>query len=135
MAEKILLIEDNDHNRILMRQILTRHGYDLLEATDGLMGLEMVREHMSDLILLDIQMPVMSGFMVIRELRNHPEFRKIKAIAVTSFAMKGDREKALQAGFDEYVTQPIDTRTFPELVRQVLSRGNHDTTKSDHSLR
>jgi len=85
------------------------------------MGLEMAREHMPDLILLDIQMPVMSGFMVIRELRNHPELKKIKAIAVTSFAMKGDREKALQAGFDEYVTKPIDTRTFPELVRQVLS--------------
>jgi len=121
MAEKILVVEDNVQNRILMRQILTPHGYDVLEATDGLMGLEMAREHMPDLILLDIQMPVMSGFMVIRELRNHPELKKIKAIAVTSFAMKGDREKALQAGFDEYVTKPIDTRTFPELVRQVLS--------------
>jgi len=121
MAEKILIVEDNVQNRILMRQILTPHGYDVLEATDGLMGLEMAREHMPDLILLDIQMPVMSGFMVIRELRNHPEFKKIKAIAVTSFAMKGDREKALQAGFDEYVTKPIDTRTFPELVRQVMS--------------
>jgi two-component system cell cycle response regulator DivK len=66
-------------------------------------------------------MPVINGFMVIRELRNHPELRKIRAIAVTSFAMKGDREKALLAGFDEYVTKPIDTRTFPELIRQVLS--------------
>jgi two-component system cell cycle response regulator DivK len=121
MAEKILLIEDNEQNRILMRQILTRHGYDLLEANDGLTGLAMARAHMPALILLDIQMPVMNGFMVIRELRNDPELRKIKAIAVTSFAMKGDREKALQAGFDEYVTKPIDTRTFPELVRQVLS--------------
>ena len=81
----------------------------------------MAREHMPALILMDIQMPVMNGFMVIRELRNHPELAKIKVIAVTSFAMKGDREKALLAGFDEYVTKPIDTRTFPELVRQVLS--------------
>ncbi|HEX7503067.1 MAG TPA: response regulator [Acidobacteriota bacterium] len=121
MAEKILVVEDSVQNRILMRQILTPHGYDVLEATDGLMGLEMARKHMPDLILLDIQMPIMSGFMVIRELRNHPELRKIKAIAVTSFAMKGDREKALQAGFDEYITKPINTRTFPELVRQVLS--------------
>jgi two-component system cell cycle response regulator DivK len=121
MAEKILIVEDNEQNRILMRQILTPHGYDVLEATDGLRGLEMAREHMPDLILLDIQMPVMSGFMVIRELRSHPELRKIKAIAVTSFAMKGDREKALLAGFDDYITKPIDTRTFPELVRQVLS--------------
>jgi len=121
MAEKILLIEDNEQNRILMRQILTRHGYDLLEATDGLTGIEMASAHMPALILLDIQMQVMNGFMVIRELRNEPELRKIKVIAVTSFAMKGDREKAFQAGFDEYVTKPIDTRSFPELVRQVLS--------------
>jgi CheY-like chemotaxis protein len=122
MPEKILVVEDNEQNRILMRQILTYHGYDVLEATDGLTGLEMARAHMPALILLDIQMPVMNGFMVIRELRNNPELRKIKAIAVTSFAMKGDREKALQAGFDEYVTKPIDTRKFPELVKQVLSR-------------
>lgn len=122
MPEKILVIEDNEQNRILMRQILTHHGYDVLEATDGLTGLEMAYAHMPDLILLDIQMPVMNGFTVIHELRNNPEIRKIKAIAVTSFAMKGDREKALQAGFDEYVTKPIDTRKLPELVKQVLSR-------------
>lgn len=122
MPEKILVIEDNEQNRVLMRQILTHHGYDVLEATDGLTGLEMARTHMPALILLDIQMPVMNGFAVIRELRNTPDLRKIKAIAVTSFAMKGDREKALQAGFDEYVTKPIDTRKFPELVKQVLSR-------------
>ena len=122
MAEKILLIEDNEQNRILMRQILVRKGYDLLEAKDGLTGIEMARAHIPALILLDIQMPVMNGFMVIRELRNDAELRKIKVIAVTSFAMKGDREKALQAGFDEYVTKPIDTRTFPELVKQVLTQ-------------
>ena len=121
MAEKILLIEDNEQNRILMRQILTRHGYDMLEAKDGLTGIEMASAHMPALILLDIQMPVMNGFMVIRELQNDVELKKIKVIAVTSFAMKGDREKALQAGFDEYVTKPIDTRTFPELVKQVLT--------------
>ena len=121
MTEKILLIEDNEQNRILMRQILVRKGYDLLEAKDGLTGLEMARAHMPALILLDIQMPVMNGFMVIHELRNDAELRKIKVIAVTSFAMKGDREKALQAGFDEYVTKPIDTRTFPALVKQILA--------------
>jgi CheY-like chemotaxis protein len=122
MAEKILVVEDNEQNRILMRQILAHYGYEVLEAVDGLTGLEMAREHMPDLILLDIQMPVMNGFMVIRELRNHPELSGIKTIAVTSFAMKGDREKALRAGFDEYVTKPIDTRTFPLLVKEVLSR-------------
>ncbi len=122
MPEKILVVEDNEQNRILMQQILSHHGYEVLEAPDGLTGLEMARAHMPALILLDIQMPVMNGFAVIRELRNTPELRKIKTIAVTSFAMRGDKEKALQAGFDEYVTKPIDTRKFPELVKQVLSR-------------
>ena len=121
MNEKILLIEDNKQNRVLMRQILTRHGYELLEAKDGLTGIEMARAHMPALILMDIQMPVMNGFMVIHELRNDVELRKIRVIAVTSFAMKSDREKALDAGFDEYVTKPIDTRTFPELVKKVLT--------------
>ena len=121
MTEKILLIEDNEQNRILMRQILVPQGYDLLEAKDGLTGLEMARAHIPALILLDIQMPVMNGFMVIHELRNDAELRKIKVIAVTSFAMKDDRKKALQAGFDEYVTKPINTRALPELVKQVLT--------------
>ena len=122
MAEKILVIEDNNQNRILMRQILTHNGYEVLEAADGLTGLEMARTNMPDLILLDIQMPVMNGFELIRELRNTPELSRIKVIAVTSFGMKSDREKALEAGFDEFVTKPIDTRTFPELVREILSR-------------
>jgi len=125
MAEKILVVEDNEQNRVLMRQILTNHGYEVLEATDGLAGLEMARAQLPDLILLDIQMPVMNGFAVIRELRNDPEVAKIKAIAVTSFAMKGDRERALQAGFDEYVTKPVDTRKFVELVKEILSGVQH----------
>jgi two-component system, cell cycle response regulator len=120
MAKKILVVEDNEQNRILMRQILKYQGYELLEAADGAAGLAMAREHMPDLILLDLQMPVMGGFAVIRELRKTPELSKLKVVAVTSFAMKGDREKALEAGFDEYVTKPIDTRKFIELVKNIL---------------
>ena len=128
MSEKILVVEDNEQNRVLMRQILTHHGYEVLEAADGLTGLALARTHLPALILLDIQMPVMDGFAVIRELRKPTGFltghaRKIKVIAVTSFAMKGDRERVLQAGFDEYVTKPIDTRKFPELMKQVLAQG------------
>jgi two-component system cell cycle response regulator len=120
MPKKILVVEDNEANRILMRQILKYHGYDLLEAADGAAGLAMAREHMPDLILLDLQMPVMGGFAVIRELRKTPELSMLKVIAVTSFAMKGDREKALEAGFDEYVTKPIDTRKFVDIVKSFL---------------
>jgi len=122
ITETILVVEDNEQNRILMRQILAYHGYTVLEAADGLMGLELARAHHPALILLDIQMPVMNGFDVIHELRTQPDaLKRCKAIAVTSFAMNGDREKALQAGFDEYVTKPIDTRKFIALVKQVLS--------------
>jgi len=120
MPKKILVVEDNEANRILMRQILKYYGYEVLEAADGVSGLEMAREHMPDLILLDLQMPVMGGFAVIRELRKTPELSKLKVMAVTSFAMKGDREKALEAGFDEYVTKPIDTRKFVELVKNII---------------
>ncbi|MHB8845692.1 MAG: response regulator [Nitrospirota bacterium] len=120
MPRKILVVEDNEANRILMRQILRHHGYEVLEASDGAAGLAMAGEHLPDLILLDLQMPVMGGFAVIRELRKTPELSGLKVIAVTSFAMKGDREKALEAGFDEYVTKPIDTRTFAELVKRFL---------------
>ena len=124
MPKKILVVEDNEQNRILMRQILKSHGYELLEAADGAVGLAMAREHMPDLILLDMQMPVMDGFAVIQELRKAPELSKMKVIAVTSFAMKGDRENALEAGFDDYVTKPIDTRKFVELVKSILPGEN-----------
>ena len=120
MPKKILVIEDNEQNRILMRQILKYRGYEVLEAVDGAAGLKMAGEHMPDLILLDLQMPVMGGFAVIRELRKTPALSMLKVIAVTSFAMKGDREKALEAGFDEYVTKPIDTRKFIALIQKVL---------------
>ena len=127
MPKKILVVEDNEQNRILMRQILTYHGYEVLEAADGAAGLKMAREHMPDLILLDLQMPVMGGFAVIRELRKSPELSRLKVMAVTSFAMKGDREKALEAGFDEYVTKPIDTRKFVELVKNIIQHSEVKT--------
>ena len=127
MPKKILVVEDNEANRILMRQILKYHGYEVLEAADGAAGLAMAREHMPDLILLDLQMPVMGGLAVIRELRKTPELSKLKVMAVTSFAMKGDREKALEAGFDEYVTKPIDTRKFAELVKNIISNSEVKT--------
>lgn len=124
--QTILVIEDNEQNRILMREILEYKGYRVLEASDGVEGLGIAMEHTPDLIMMDLQMPLMDGFTVMRELRNNPELRNIKIIAVTSLAMKGDREKALEAGFDEYVTKPIDTRKLPELVRKVLSGCNNN---------
>ncbi len=117
---KILVVEDNEHNRILLRQVLTYHGYEVIEAPDGAEGMRMARENRPDLILLDLQMPVMDGFEVIRALRDTPELHATKVIAVTSFAMKGDREEALKSGFDEYLAKPIDTRRLPEIIKKVL---------------
>ena len=119
--QKILVVEDNEQNRILMRQILGFQGYEVLEAPDGETAMLMLRTHVPDMVLLDLQMPVMDGFAVIKTLRSIPELSMLKVVAVTSFAMKGDREKAMAAGFDEYVTKPIDTRKFPEIVKSILN--------------
>ena len=118
--KKILVVEDNDQNRILLSQILTHLGYEVIEAPDGAVGLKMAGEHKPDLMLLDLQMPVMDGFTAVRKLRDMPELRAMKVIAITSLAMKGDREAVLKAGFDEYVTKPIDTRMLPDLIKRVL---------------
>lgn len=120
---KILVVEDNEQNRILIRQILTFHGHEVLEVSNGSEAIRLMEGQRPDLVLLDLQMPVMDGFSVLRHIRLTPGLRRMKVIAVTSLAMKGDREKALEAGFDEYITKPIDTRNFPILISKVLGGG------------
>lgn len=123
---KILVVEDNEQNRILIRQLLTFHGHDLLEACDGAEGIRLIADQHPDLVLMDLQMPVVDGFSVLRQIRAMPGLSKTKVVAVTSLAMKGDREKALEAGFDEYITKPIDTRNFPRIISKVLGRVCHE---------
>lgn len=118
--KKILVVEDNEKNRLLVRDIMKYHGYEVLEAANGIEGIQMAKDHMPDLILMDIQMPVMDGMTASRTIKNDPETRGIKIIALTSFAMKGDREKILEAGFDDYIAKPIDTRQLPEIVKKLL---------------
>jgi two-component system, cell cycle response regulator DivK len=120
MPAKILIVEDNTQNRLLMVDILVAHGYEVLEAHDGLEGIKMARELQPDLILLDMQMPVMDGLEAARILKADPSTRAIKILAVTSFAMKGDRERILKAGANEYMAKPIDTRQLPVLVQKLL---------------
>jgi CheY-like chemotaxis protein len=120
MTPKILIVEDNVQNRLLMVDILKIRGYDVLEARDGMEGLQMARDHQPDLILLDMQMPVMDGLEAARRLKADPSTSGIKILAVTSFAMKGDRERILEAGCDEYMAKPIDTRQLPIMVRHLL---------------
>jgi CheY-like chemotaxis protein len=120
MPAKVLIVEDNAQNRLLMVDILACHGFEVFEAGDGEEGIRMARELTPDLILLDMQMPVMDGIQAAKILKQDPATRGIKILAVTSFAMKGDRERILSAGADEYIAKPIDTRQLPVIVKKLL---------------
>ncbi|MBI5484336.1 MAG: response regulator [Deltaproteobacteria bacterium] len=117
MAQKILIVEDNQNNRNLFRDILLYNGYDVAGVADGREAVELARELLPDLILMDIQMPVMDGMAAIAILRGDPATSGLKIIALTSFAMRGDEEKFMAAGFDGYLSKPISTRELPFLVK------------------
>lgn len=108
----ILLIEDNEQNRYLATFLLERHGFTVVSATDGVAGIKMAKTLSPDLILLDIQLPLMDGYTIARELRTWEALHAIPIIAVTSYAMAGDREKAIAAGCNGYIEKPIDPETF-----------------------
>ncbi len=118
---KILVAEDNLPNRDLIREILETLGHEVIEACDGKQALEKLAEDLPDLVLLDIQMPVLDGYAVLREVRQDPRLARLKVLALTAYAMQGDREKALEAGFDGYLTKPINTAVLNEGIRQFLS--------------
>jgi len=120
MTMKILVVEDNEKNLTLIRDILEYYGYDVLVAKEGAEALALAREYLPDLMLIDIQMPVMDGLTAAKHLKSDPLTRPIRLIALTSFAMKGDRERMLEAGFDDYIAKPIDTRKLPEIVKRYM---------------
>ena len=120
MPQKILIVEDNANNRSLFRDILTFHGYQVTTACDGREGVAVARTLAPDLILMDIQMPGLDGLSAGIMLKADPETCGLKIVALTSFAMRGDREKILAAGFDGYLSKPVSTRELARLVRQWL---------------
>ena len=120
MQHKILIVEDNENNRSLFRDILIFHGYEISVAADGREGVALARELLPDLILMDIQMPGMDGMTAGSILKGNPATSGLKIIALTSFAMRGDLEKFLAAGFDGYLSKPISTRELPGLVKRWL---------------
>ena len=124
MSHKILIVEDNENNRCLFRDILIFHGYKVSVASDGQEGVALARELMPDLILMDIQMPGMDGLTAGGILKGDPATSGLKIVAITSFAMRGDQEKILAAGFDGYLSKPISTRELPDLVKQWLDGKN-----------
>jgi len=121
MKRKILVIEDNEQNLYLIRYILEDCDYEVFSAEDGREGVELADSILPDLILLDIQLPVMDGYAVARQLRQNPELADTPIIAVTSYAMPGDREKAMQAGCCGYIEKPIDPDIFEVQVEKYLS--------------
>ncbi|MCR4408121.1 MAG: response regulator [Anaerolineae bacterium] len=120
MNSTILVIEDNEQNMYMMTFMLKKHGYQVLQARDGKSGIELARREQPDLILLDMQLPVVDGYEVARRLRTLPETRNIPIVGVSSYAMVGDQEKALTAGCDGYFEKPIDPVRFMQEIEKHL---------------
>ncbi|MBI5789681.1 MAG: response regulator [Candidatus Schekmanbacteria bacterium] len=121
MGKKILLVEDNSKNLRLIKLLLKGKGYDLIEAADGPSGLKKALQEKPDLIVMDIQLPGISGLDITRRLRNTPGFETIPIIAMTAHAMKGEPEEILEAGCNVYLSKPINTREFPQEIEYWLN--------------
>lgn len=131
-GETILIVEDSALNRKLVETVLKPHGYQLLLAVDGEEAVRVAAREKPDLILMDIQLPKVSGYQATQIIKAQPETAHIPIVALTAHAMAGDRERAEAAGCDGYITKPIDTRTFPGQVRGYLdARGRGTRRKSD----
>lgn len=120
MKRKILLSEDNEQNRYLATFLLTQRHYDVTPAESGPLGIALATSLRPDLILLDIQLPGMDGYAVAAALQNNPQLRSIPIVAVTSYAMAGDREKVLASGAQGYIEKPINPETFVSKIEAYL---------------
>ena len=118
--KKILVVEDNELNMKLVRGLFTLSNYTMLEARDAETGILMAHEHHPDLILMDIQLPGMDGLAATEKILNYDDLKGIPVIALTSYAMEGDKERAQRAGCTGYITKPIDTRNFLNVISQFL---------------
>ena len=127
MNGTILVVDDNSQNRLLMEDILTRHGFTVRSARDGAEGAAMARLHMPDLILMDILMPVMDGLEACRQLRADSRTREIKIVALSSNKLLRDDDDFFATGFDGYLDRSLDIRTLPEIVRGYLGSRRRPT--------
>ncbi|MQA64416.1 MAG: response regulator [Alphaproteobacteria bacterium] len=120
MSQKILIVEDNELNMKLFHDLLEAHGYTTIQTRNGMEAVGLARTHRPDLILLDIQLPEISGLEVTRQLKQDDELKDIPVVAVTAFAMKGDEEKIREGGCQAYIAKPISVSTFMETIQTVL---------------
>jgi len=127
--ESILVVDDNEMNVKLLRWLLEKNGYEVHTAADAKTARVSVRAVRPRLVLMDIQLPDIDGLQLTREFKADPELRDIPVVAVTSYAMKGDRQKSIEAGCDGYITKPIDTRQFPLEIEKYLRRPGGSSSK------
>ncbi len=120
MSKRILVIEDTEDNRQIIRDLLTSFDYELIEAVDGAEGVAMAESHHPDLILMDIQLPVLDGYEATRRIRAIPDLARVPIIAVTSYALSGDEAKTREAGCDGYVAKPFSPRQLLAKIREFL---------------
>ena len=120
MVKKVMIVEDNELNMKLFRDLIEASGYETIRTRNGLEALDLAREHRPDLILMDIQLPEVSGLEVTKWLKDDPELKQIPVIAVTAFAMKGDEERIREGGCEAYLSKPISVGKFIETVRHFL---------------
>jgi two-component system, cell cycle response regulator DivK len=120
MSKRILVVEDTEDNRQILRDLLTAAGYELLEATDGVQGIMMAAQHRPDLILMDIQLPVIDGYEATRQIKRDAALQHIPIIAVTSYALSGDEEKTRAAGATGYIAKPFSPRQLLGKVRELI---------------
>lgn len=121
MSKAILVVEDQEENRYLLRRLLTRAGYNMIEAITGEDGIASAEKHRPDLILMDIQLPGLDGYEATRRIKANPALQSIPIIAVTSYALSGDEAKALAAGCDAYVAKPFSPRALLATIQSYLS--------------
>ena len=120
-AKTVMVVEDNDLNMKLFHDLLEAHGYNILQTKDGMEALRLAKQHRPDLILMDIQLPEVSGLEVTKWLKEDDELKSIPVVAVTAFAMKGDEEKIRQGGCEAYIAKPISVANFLQTVERFLN--------------
>lgn len=120
MSKTVLIVEDNELNMKLFRDLLEAHGYSTLQTRNGIEALSLARDHRPDLILMDIQLPEVSGLDVTKWLKEDDELKQIPVIAVTAFAMKGDEERIREGGCEAYISKPITVSMFLDTIRQFI---------------
>ena len=126
MSRKILVVEDNDRNRRLLKVLLKAKGYEVIEAATGQEAMNYLKHQNPDLILMDIQLPNTDGLALTKKIKNDSETGHIPIVAVTAYAMKGDKERILEAGCDAYISKPINTRELPLLIETFFKRKENE---------